>query len=142
MSHHARLISRLQAVTVVTQERIILEVDTPIKCVELKGTENDLNGVEYVFEAALIVGKRSSGWVLFRTDEDLPAFTDTGSAHRARRVHATLKPGRPLTGEENTPVAVRVSREQRSWIERRAARTKSSVSEYVRRLLEAQGMPR
>ena len=88
MSHWARLIKPLDAKTVITQELVTLGIDTPIKCVKLA------DGA-YVFQAALIVGRRSSGWVMFRTEADLPAFTDKGSAHRARQVSATLRPGRP-----------------------------------------------
>lgn len=137
MSHHARLITPLEAVTVVTSECVTLAIDTPIKCVTLAGDGS------YLFEAALVAGKRSSGWVIFRTHADLPAFTDKGAAHRARQVHATLQPGRPVAGEEHVvkPVAVRVSRTQRAWVERRAARKASTVSEYIRALLEADGMP-
>lgn len=145
MSHYARTIKPLDAWTVATHEKVTLGVDTEIKCVKI------VDG-EFRFEARVFLSNfverpdvrtRFGSWLVLATDEDLPAFTDKGSAHRARRVQATLQRGRPAGGEEPVkPVAVRLSTVQRLFVERRATRKKTTVSEYIRTLLEADGMPR
>ncbi len=152
MSHFARLVAQLEAWTAATGEKVTLGADIEIKCVQV------VDG-GYRFEARVslpfptngiaVIGVMkaqqgtTSAWLLLETHEDLPAFTDKGRAHRARQIHATLKPGRPLTGEEHVvkPIAVRVSRTQRYWVERRSGRRDQTVSEYIRGLLEADGMP-
>lgn len=138
MSHFARIVEALTVWTVATREEVTLAVDTEIK--RVKVVEGGFR-----FEAHSLIGNgRDRVWLVLETDEDLPAFTDKGRAHRARQVHATLQPGRPLTGEEHVvrPIAFRPTSTQRKWIERRATRKQLTVSEYVRSCLEADGMPR
>lgn len=104
-----------------------LEVDTEIKNVKC------VDG-GYRFDA-LIAG----AWVSVLTTEDLPAFTDKGRAQRG----ATLKPGRPQEGSEPMAglLAVRVSIEQRDYVRAKASIDGIEVSEYLRGLLIADGMP-
>ncbi len=136
MSHFARIVENMPSWVKATAELVTVGVDTEIKRVKI------VDGSIYQFEAFLNLGDVRA-WVLLETEEDLPAFTDKGRAHRARQKHATLAPGRPLEGEEHVvrPVAVRVSATQRQWVARKAARKHLTVSEYLRGLLEADGMP-
>ncbi len=134
MSHYAKLIAPLKANTVVTRECITLEVNTPIKGVSLN------NGV-YTFEAALHVGKRSSGWVIFRTQDDLPAFTDKGSAQRA--APATLRPGRPTgsSSKATRRLVCKVTDEQATAVEAIAEKEETNVPGLIRKALIERGMP-
>lgn len=137
MSHYARTIKPLDAHTVATGERVTLGLDTPIKRVQL------IDGV-YHFEAHTLIGNgRDKVWLVLNTEEDLPAFTDKGAAHRAKPQHATLRKGRPLAGTENTvrPIAFRPTPAQREWIETMARRGDKSVSEWLRARLVDLGMP-
>lgn len=138
MSHYARLIKPLTAHTLATNERVDIGRDVPIKCVKL------VDGC-YHFQAHVQLPLlRTGSWLVLVTEEDLPSFTDKGSAHRARKVHATLAKGRPLTGEEHVvrAIAFRPTAPQREWIETMAARGDKTVSEWLRSRLIALGMPR
>jgi hypothetical protein len=134
VSHYARLIREVSTATVATGERLLLAVGTAIRNVRLDYKH------EYGFEAQLPVGR---GWIEVITDEDLPAFTDKGSSHRARKVHATLQPGRPLTGEEHVrAIAFRPTQEQSAWLQKRCVKHDLTMSEMIREALHKIGMPR
>lgn len=137
MSHYARIVKELPSWTVTTHERVDLGVDTQIRNVKL-------GDGSYTFEARVVLPSATLGaWLRLETFEDLPAFTDKGTAQRARRNHSTLRRGRPLTGDEHVarPIAFRPTRAQAEWVHKRAAKLKMTVSDYVRRTLSADGMP-
>jgi hypothetical protein len=141
MSHYAQIVKPLKVFApnaeLVHPGGLQLAIGTQIKSVKLDG------GV-YTFKVLASGSPDEGPWFDVYTDEDLPAFTDKGSSHRARKVSATLRPGRPLASVEPAvrPIAFRPTAKQRAWIERTAARKLMTVSEYIRARLEADGMPR
>lgn len=133
MSHYARLITPIEVVGIESGARITIGNDTEIKRIKI-----DEHG-RFVFEA-MIAGV----WASVATDADLPACTDKGSAHRARQVEATLRPGRPAGGgsRQERAIAFRPTAEQREWLTKHAKRHKLTLSALVRRGLVKLGMPR
>ena len=137
MSHYARLIKPLTAVTTATREAVELPIDTEVKRVNV--TEGGYAFQALYYARGMFGGAR--GWLVLETDEDLPAFTDKGRAARAER-----RPrGRPPRGKASTasvqPVAVRLDEMQRAWVRARAESQHLTVSEYIRNLLTADGLP-
>lgn len=137
MSHFTRIVEPLKAWVQATAEPVTLATDTEIKCVKI------VDGSIFRFQASMDLGDVRA-WVVLETEEDLPAFTDKGRAHRARHIHATLQPGRPLTGEEHVvrPIAFRPTAAQRAWLQRHADKRDVTLSELVRLGLTKLGMPR
>lgn len=88
------------------------------------------------------MAKIAGQWIALETDADLPAFTDKG---RAQREKPRRPRGRPMRGKSSTlgvqPVAVRLDEQQRAWVRARAEAQHLTVSEYIRNLLSADGLP-
>lgn len=137
MSHYAQIIKKLDVMHMSGNAALCLEVGTEIRSVKLEDGR-------YTFKCRLYGVPHDGPWFEVYTDEDLPAFTDKGSAHRARQVHATLRRGRPLTGEEHVtkPIAFRPTLEQREWMQKHADKKSITISELVRLGLFKLGMPR
>lgn len=140
MSHHAKLIKILRVKRVDfsgapgVPDVLPLRVGTAVKNVEVTASG-------YFFEA-----KIEKEWKRFVTDEDFPIFTDKGLAHRKVQPYglATMQPGRPMLSTEavGNTIGIRLTRPQKKWMHRRCDALDESASEYVRRLLFQDGMPR
>lgn len=140
MSHYARLVEPLTVSVASTGAKMALGIDTEIKRVRLVDGVYHFDARYHMHTLAQVV----EGWIEVSTEEDLPAFTDKGRAHRERDVQPTLKPGRPVGGGAPTEraIAFRPTTAQREWLMKRAKKSKTTLSGLVRDALHSLGMPR
>lgn len=134
MSHYARLIAPLKVVSC-HGVSYVLPVNTLVKLVKLEDGQ-------FRFMASMKPGELHEGWLEWHTTEDLPAFTDKGSAHRDEYAKR-LSVGRPMRGESpmSERLVCKVSPVQQKWVLQTAAAHDTSVSEFVRKALISSGMP-
>lgn len=126
---YAILTEPLKASGAVDQKFSLLPEGTEIRWISLE------NGV-YRFDARV-----AGEWIDVVTVDDLPAYTDRGAAQRARGRPAKLRPGRP-SESLTRPFGLRFSLAQRDYVRECAKREGCKPSEWIRRVLIEQGMPR
>lgn len=136
MSHYARLITVLSIKRRDAYKLAVVSHNLPV------GTE--IKNVEVFNEGYSFDARVGGGWVRCQTNEDLPAFTDKGSAHREEYAKSlSLRVGRPMRGESpmSERLVCKVSPVQQKWVLQTAAAHDTSVSEFVRKALISSGMP-